>query len=116
MSTAERTEAPPRSGTGTVAVPRWALRIFLGLCPYFAVLIAVHAGSLMAAGVRAQGWLDTLFWVAVVCFSVSSLGAVLVYLAGEPALNRRSRLVLGGIASAMMAVTAVMAVAMITPA
>ena len=98
----------------TVAVPRWALRLFLGLCPYFAALIAVHAVSLLSAGVGAQGWLDALFWVAVVCFAISSLGAVLVYLAREPALGRTGRLALGGMASAVMAVTAVLAVAVLT--
>ena len=98
----------------TVAVPRWALRLFLGLCPYFAALIAVHAVSLLSAGVGAQGWPDALFWVAVVCFAVSSLGAFLVYLAKEPALGRVGRLVLGGLAAAIMAVTAVLAVAILT--
>lgn len=98
----------------TVAVPRWALRLFLGLCPYFAALIAVHAFSLLSAGVGAQGWLDALFWVAVVCFAVSSLGAVLVYLTKEPALGRVGRLALGGVASAVMAVTAVLAVAVLS--
>lgn len=98
----------------TVAVPRWALRLFLALCPYFAALIAVHAVSLLSAGVGAQGWLDALFWVAVVCFVVSSLGAFLFYLAKEPALGRIGRLVLGGMASAIMAVTAVLSVAVLS--
>ncbi len=98
----------------SVAVPRWALRLFLGLCPYFAALIGVHAFSLLSAGIGAQGWLDALFWVAVVCFVISSLGAFLVYLTKEPALGRVGRLVIGGLASAVMAVTAALSVAMLS--
>lgn len=111
---------PPETGlpdTGvpdTVAVPRWALRLFLGLCPYFAALIAVHAFGLLSAGIGALGWLDTLFWVAVICFALSSLGAVLVYLAKEPALGRVGRRVLGGLAAAVAAVTAVLSIAVLS--
>ncbi|MFC7334764.1 hypothetical protein [Rhodocista pekingensis] len=90
-----------------VPVPRWMLRLTLGLCLLFALMLSGHA---LAGLGGAPAWLTPFLWLGAAGFSVWSFVLIALHLGQERTLARGTRLLLTGLAALVMGVTASLAV------
>lgn len=90
-----------------VPVPRWMLRLTLGLCLLFALMLSGHA---LAGLGGAPAWLTPFFWLGAAGFSVWSFVLIGLHLGQERTLARGTRRLLTILAALVMGVTASLAV------
>lgn len=106
-------DAAPEADTSRVSLPRWAVRVTLGLCPLFALMIAALALWMLAGGgvTGFRGLLFGVFWLGATGFCLWSAGLVMLYLRHEPGLSDKARVRLGGAAALVLLSVAVLSMA-----